>query len=318
MNVPSLSALTASESVVAPLVIFAYALIYLTSVVLAIKHRKTFPLEDSLMVMVIIGVFFTGLVYLSTIPIHATPISTVPSFPELAFTGAYLVFTAVLLVFRPAPTNRPERFLKEKATSISFKLVIFVLLPLAVVRILWRVSWADLGFSAGDVPGQLLAAAILILFLGGFNLLAGSAAAPIRKHQFSNKQVALGFGSAFLWNILEVGLVEEFFFRAFLQTRLVNALGSPLAGICVSSLLFGLAHMPGIYLRRGDMLGPLGEKPSLLNSVLYSVIMLSATGWFTGLLYWRTQSLLAPILVHAAVDAVAHTAEFIEGLRLRI
>jgi len=81
--------------------------------------------------------------------------------------------------------------------------------------------------------------------------------------------------------------------------------------------LFGLAHAPGIYLRRGDKLGPLGESPNALDTILYSVLVLGTTGWFTGLLYWRTQSLLAPILVHAAIDAVAHTAEFIEGLKLR-
>ena len=129
--------------------------------------------------------------------------------------------------------------------------------------------------------------------------------------------MALGLSIAFMWNIIEVGLVEEFFFRAFLQTRLINFLGSPLAGICLASLLFGLAHAPGIYLRSGDKLGPLGEHPSLLNSILYAIVVLSPTGWFTGLLFLRTQSLLAPILVHVAIDTVAHTAEFIEGLKIR-
>lgn len=78
--------------------------------------------------------------------------------------------------------------------------------------------------------------------------------------------------------------------------------------------MFSLAHASGIYLRRGDKHGLLGEQPSLLNSILYAILALSPTGWFTGLLFWRAQSLLAPVLVHAAVDAVAHTAEFIEGL----
>lgn len=85
----------------------------------------------------------------------------------------------------------------------------------------------------------------------------------------------------------------------------------------MASLLFGLAHAPGIYLRRGDQHGPLGEHPSLLDTILYAILALSPTGWFTGLLYFRTQSLLAPILVHSIVDAVAHTTEFIEGFRIQ-
>jgi membrane protease YdiL (CAAX protease family) len=120
-----------------------------------------------------------------------------------------------------------------------------------------------------------------------------------------------------LWNLLETGLVEEFYFRAFLQGRFTAYLGSAAAGICIASLLFGLAHAPGIYLRRGERHGPLGERPRLLETILYAILGLSPTGWFTGLLYWRCQSLLAPVLVHAAVDAVAHTAEFLEGLGIR-
>jgi len=298
-------------------IIIAYGILYIAAVILAIVRRKTFPLAESLTVMVIVGGVFTGLVYLATLPIKADPISEHPSSTELAFTIGYLCFVAFLLIVKPAPKNLPGQFLKEKIAAIAFKLLFFVLIPLAALRIFWRLPWANLGFSANHAPEQLLAAAVLMLFFGGFNYLAGSAAAPIRKHQFSGRQVALGLGIAFAWNMIETGLVEEFFFRAFLQTRLVNALGSPLAGICLTSLLFGLAHAPGIYLRRGDRLGPLGEKPSALDSILYSVIVLGPTGWFTGLLYWRTQSLLAPILVHAAIDAVAHTVEFIEGLKLR-
>ena len=297
------------------LIVVAYGVLYITALVLAVRQKRTFPLMESVMAVLIVGGGFTGLVYLATLPVNTTPITTKPSTAELAFTLGYLILTAVLLVFKPSP--RDENFLKEKLISIAFKPPVFVLIPLAVLRLVWNASWEDLGFSLGDVNGQLIAVAILIPLFGGFNFIAGSGAAPIRKGEFSGRWVALGLGLSFLWNILETGLVEEFFFRAFLQTRIVNALGSPFAGICLTSLLFGLAHAPGIYLRGGDKSGPLGEKPSLLNSILYTVIVLSPTGWFTGLLYLRTQSLLAPILVHAAIDAVAHAAEFIRAMTKR-
>ena len=299
------------------LTITPFGILYLVVILVAVLRRKQFPLAESLLVMVIVGVIFTGLVYVTTLPVKSMPVSTTTSPGEFVFTIGYLLFVTLLLVIKPPPSDLPERFLREKVAALLFKLLVFVLLPLAALQLFWGTPLPALGFSAGDVAGQCFAVAVLILLFGGFNFLFGSAAAPVRKRHFSGKQVAFGLSLAFVWNFLETGLVEEFFFRAFLQTRLIDALDSPLVGICLASLLFGLAHAPGIYLRRGDKRGPLGEKPALIDTLLYAVLVLSPTGWFTGLLYWRTQSLLAPVLVHAAIDAVAHTVEFIEGFRLR-
>ncbi len=294
-------------------VVLFYGAVYVCSFALAYIKRGTFPFSESAAVVGIIGIGFTGLVFLATLFIGSTPITIHPSASELFFTIGYLVLTAAVLLRRSATRRQPGQFWQEKFTTLTFKLSLFVLIPLASLKIIWQIRWSDLGFTPGDLPGQLLAALVLMILFGGFNLAAGSAAGPIRRRQFSRKQVLQGLATAFCWNILETGLVEEFFFRAFVQTMLINALGSALAGICLVSLLFGLAHAPGIYLRKGDERGPLGESPTLINSILYSVVVLSTTGWFSGLLYWRTQSLVAPILVHAAIDAVAHTVEFIEG-----
>lgn len=302
-----------------PLAVIAiYVSLYVLSLTVAVWQRKTFPLGDSIPVILIVGFGFTGLVYW-IVPQHVE----VPARPsietgELLFTIIYLIcISAFLVQGMPVPAPWKGHFLKEKLAVLGFKLLLFVLVPLAVLRIFWRVGWAELGFSAGDIPGQLLSAVLLILIIGGFNLLAGGGAEPLRKRHYSLRHTVFGLILAFAWNTLEVGLVEEFFFRAFLQGRIIGILDSPIAAISIASLLFGLAHVPGIYLRRGDKHGPLGEHPSLLNSILYGILTLSPTGWFTGLLYLRTQSLLAPILVHAAVDAVAHTSEFLEGLGIR-
>ncbi|MBI3168877.1 MAG: CPBP family intramembrane metalloprotease [Chloroflexi bacterium] len=277
------------------LIVIAYAVLFIASIWLAWRQGKTFPFSESIMVLLIVGVGFTGLVYLATLFLHTLPMQFDISSGELTFVISYVILVAILLVFKRTPEQWNGQFLKKKTADLLFKLAIFVGVPILALRMFWASSWESLGFSMGDAQGQLLAAVLLILFFGGFNLLVGSAAKPIRERRFSAKQAALGFGVALLWNILETGLVEEFFFRAFLQTRLIAALNSPLAGICLASLLFGLAHAPGIYLRKGDKSGPLGESPSLLNSILYTIVVLSPAGWFTGLLYWKTQSLLAPI-----------------------
>ena len=296
-------------------VVFIYAGIFLLCLALAVIRRKTFPLAETLTVTVIIGLGFTGLVYWIAPRHDAVPLRQDMEISELVFTLVYLGITAALLVRgAPVPRSWRDHFFKKHLATLGFKLVVFVLVPLAALRLIWHVDWADLGFAAGDVPAQLRAAVLLMLLFGGFNLIAGGAAAPIRKRQFAIGHIAGGMSLAFLWNLVEAGLVEEFYFRAFLQGRFTAFFDSPAAGICAASLLFGLAHAPGIYLRRGDRHGPLGEHPTLIDSILYTILGLSPTGWFTGLLYWRCQSLLAPILVHAAVDAVAHTAEFLEGL----
>lgn len=300
-------------------VVFIYAGIFLLSLVIAIGRRKTFPLTDTILVTLIVGLGFTGLVYwIAPHPGKITSSRTVNS-GELIFTIVYLIVTAILLIpGAPMPKSWKAHFIRKQIATLGFKLIVFVLVPLAALRLIWHTAWADLGFSSGNVAGQLRAAVVLILLFGGFNLLTGGAAAPIRKRQYGLGQIVSGMSLAFLWNVAEVGLVEEFFFRAFLQGRFTALFNSPVAGICLASLLFGLAHSPGIYLRRGDRHGPLGENPALTDAILYGVLGLSPTGWFTGLLYWRCQSLLAPVLVHAAVDAVAHTTEFLEGLGIRM
>lgn len=295
----------------------AYAILYLIALALAYWNRKSFPLGESLLAILIIGVGFTGVVYASTLWIKSTPIVEEVPASQFYFTLAYLALVAVLLVYKVTPQRWKDSFVKANFAELLFKLPVFVILPIILLRQFWNASWQSLGFSWGDVPGQLIVSVVLILLFGGFNLFAGSGAAPLRGGQFSGRQIALGVSITFLWNIIEVGLVEEFFFRGFIQTRMVNYTGSALAGICLASLLFGLAHAPGMYLRRGDKNGPLGEHPSLLNSVLYAILILSPAGWFTGLLYWKTQSLLAPVLLHAAIDTVVHASDFIAGLKLR-
>ncbi len=299
-------------------IVFIYAAIFLASLALAVVRHKTFPLAETLIVALIVGIVFTGLVYwIAPHPSNLLTRETV-SPAELIFTIVYLMVTAALLIRgAPVPNGWKAYFFKKGVATLVFKLVVFVLAPLVVMRLIWHTSWADLGFSAGNVGGQLKAAGVLILIFGGFNLIAGGAAAPIRKLLFQPGQIAGGMLLAFLWNLAETGLVEEFYFRAFLQGRFTAVLNSPAAGICAASLLFGLAHAPGIYLRRGDRHGPLGENPRLVDAILYAILGLSPTGWFTGLLYVRCQSLLAPALVHAAVDAVANTVEFLEGLGIR-
>ncbi len=102
-----------------------------------------------------------------------------------------------------------------------------------------------------------------------------------------------GLGS-FLLNYLEiflfVGLLEETFFRGFLQTLLSNRLQSWVAGQLAVSCLFGLFH--------------------ILHAPFPNwryVALATLAGWFYGSAFRKSGSLIASSLTHAAVDTAWRT-----------
>ena len=76
-----------------------------------------------------------------------------------------------------------------------------------------------------------------------------------------------------MWLLLEAGLVEEFFFRALVQSQLAAAFKSEVSGIVLMSLIFGLAHAPGFIFRHAGELEGLGPNPSALDAVAYSIVV---------------------------------------------
>jgi len=98
----------------------------------------------------------------------------------------------------------------------------------------------------------------------------------------------------FLLNFLEIflfiALLEELFFRGFLQSLLSRTLRSWVAGQVLVSVFFGLFH--------------------ILHAPFPNwryVALASVAGWFYGSAYRTTGSLMASSLVHAAVDTVWRT-----------
>ncbi len=89
---------------------------------------------------------------------------------------------------------------------------------------------------------------------------------------------------------LFVALLEELFFRCFLQTLLSNTFGSWVAGQIVVSCLFGLFH--------------------ILHAPFPNwryVALATIAGWFYGSAFRQGGNLMASALVHAAVDTIWRT-----------
>lgn len=94
------------------------------------------------------------------------------------------------------------------------------------------------------------------------------------------------FRGATGWQIaviaLLAGLGEEMLFRGIIQQGLQGWLG-PWPGLLLASFVFGAAH----WVSRTYM--------------IFACLM----GLYLGLLYWRTDNLLVPIIVHALYDFIA-------------
>ena len=117
----------------------------------------------------------------------------------------------------------------------------------------------------------------------------------------------------YIWITLEAGACEEFLFRAVLQTRLTAWFNSAWAGVIVTSLIFGLAHAPGLFMRGGP--GVDGWSTDPLQVIAHTIAVLSPIGLTFGLIYARTKSLLLVILLHGLVDVLPNLTEFVRFWR---
>jgi membrane protease YdiL (CAAX protease family) len=98
------------------------------------------------------------------------------------------------------------------------------------------------------------------------------------------------FCAAFLEIFLFIALLEELFFRGFLQTLISQNLQSARLGQILISCLFGLFH--------------------ILHAPFPNwryVVLATVAGWFYGSAFVKSGSLMASALTHAMVDTVWRT-----------
>ena len=115
--------------------------------------------------------------------------------------------------------------------------------------------------------------------------------------------------ASFVWIAIEAGLNEEFLYRAVLQARLSAWFGSAWTGVAVTSVLFGLAHAPGLFLRGGPEVDGWSTDP--LQVIAFTIATLAPLSLFLGFVYARTRSLLLVVLLHGLIDFLPHLPDFI-------
>ena len=257
------------------------------------------------------------------IPFTGVNKSTPNVIPALVF---LLFLITIYLTMGPEKINSAMHVYRSSPKlfailTLGQKITFFVLIPMLLLSRQFGLSPRDFGVQ-WNVRSWLAKRHVRILLgltsaLIVFQYYAGQAAAPIRDGHFSGRQLSIGLPLAYLWLLLEVGLVEEFFFRAVVQSRVAAYLKSDVSGVLIASLLFGLAHAPGLILRGGGVDSPVGSNPSALFAICYSVAVLSAAGLFLGIVWARTRNLFLVVMIHAAVDLLPNFSKFIETWGLR-
>jgi membrane protease YdiL (CAAX protease family) len=121
----------------------------------------------------------------------------------------------------------------------------------------------------------------------------------------------VGLPLCFLWLFFEAGLIEEFFYRSILQSRLSVLLRSPTGGIVVSALIFGLSHAPGLYLRGAESEG-IDEQLPLLFWSAYTIAFMSIAGIFLGIVWQRTRNLWVVMALHTMIDLLPNLGNFLK------
>jgi len=278
------------------------------------------------MELVIFGIAFPLLAWWASRRAEHLPINVHPTGGEMLAVVAYVLALSVYLAFGPQAIDSwlPQNWIASDRIrffiTLSKKLLVFVALPLAIFGLAWRYSGRDFGFQT-DGLRELGRTHLPIVLVGScavlvFNYFLGGAAAPLREGKFSALQLVAGIPLCFIWLTIEAGLVEEFFFRAFLQTRLSAWFRSEITGVVLMSMIFGLAHAPGFIFRHAGAVEGLGANPTALDAVAYSITTLAISGVFFGIIWARTKNLFALVLIHAAADLFPNLSDFVKTLGL--
>jgi membrane protease YdiL (CAAX protease family) len=299
--------------------------LYLAS--LAVLSRvPDFQIGDAMVELVLFGLVLPLIAWATARRSPTLPITVRRSGSEVLLVVGLLIALAVYLVHGPQGIDALLPAAWSASPRIHFcvmlakKLIVFVLLPFAAFRVLFGYRWRDFGVQFAGLRelarGHLAVVLSLSAVILAFQYFLGGAARPLREGQFDARQLIIALPLCFIWLAVEAGLVEEFFFRAVVQTRLTAWFKSEVTGVALMALVFGLAHAPGFIFRGAGEVEGLGPHPGMLDAVAYAIVVLAPGAIVFGVVWARTRNLLAVMIIHAAADLLPNLGAFIETWRV--
>jgi len=230
----------------------------------------------------------------------------------LLWIAGFLAFKGQLLDLL-TPSGADAR-LKETFNTL-LKLAAFVVVPaVLIVRRGW--GWAQAGRPTAPARSRAMPFLVVAIAAVAVQYFLGSQFHKLLDGTYAGRHLALGATFCLLWMSIEAGLVEEFFFRWFLQSRLAAWTRSQVAAVLIGALIFGLAHAPGIVMRGAGAVEGLGDHPSLGTTLAYVITTQGLAGIVFGVLWARTRSFVLLVLLHGFFDALSNTAAFMDTWRL--
>jgi membrane protease YdiL (CAAX protease family) len=301
--------------------VVTFLLLYACSLAVLLRN-KNFELNGALIVLVLFGIIFPGLAWLATVRAAPLSISVRPSPREMFTLVGCVLALSIYLVGGPQwiDNHLPGMWIDSAQSkfliTLTKKLVVFVAIPFGIFHFAFDYRLRDFGLQREGLRALCGNHLAVVLVVGGtllaFQYFLGGASAPLREGKFSTHQLLLGLPLCFMWLVIEVGLVEEFFFRALVQSRLSAWFKSEVTGVVLMSLVFGLAHAPGFIFRQAGSVEGLGANPGALDATAYSIAVLAVSGILFGVVWARTKNLFALMLLHAAGDLLPNFASFIK------
>ena len=293
----------------------SYALVYAGSL-LALSGQPDFSIVEPVFVLAVLGIIFPLLAFFLTRDARMPePVISKPK-QELSATLLYLALFALGILgygFTEIKAAVPDEPMQSAALLVT-KLLSMVIIPVALLGLFGH-RWRDLLAFRWETKKHWRALLGIGIALFAFQAVFGRGLTTLNTLHPSATTLAWTIPACFVWLIFEVGFCEEVPFRVILQSRLSAVLNSELAAILFASLLFGLAHAPGLYLRGASVMEGADAHPTLLWAIAYSIAIISPAGILFGVLWSRTRSLGLLVVLHALIDLLPNLAEFIENWR---
>lgn len=263
------------------------------------------------LVFVVFGLVLSAIAWALTRKSDPPPIPIARPGLELAAVLGFLVVYAVAFLgwgmgaVREAIPAGPA----QEVAVLTLKLAVHVAAP-ALLLALLGAQLRPLFESGVGRRGFWPTLVVLSVLLLGLLCVVSPSLKDIAALHPAATTLAWAVPATFVWMVVEAGLTEEFLFRAVLQTRLSAVLRSETGAVVIGALLFGLAHVPGLFLR-GEP-GTDGYSTDLFQVIAYAVGTLTPIALLFGLIWARTRSLLLVVLLHAMVDVLPNTSEFLK------
>ena len=304
---------TRNRVLIGGLIIYACAFVILL-------RKKSFDASGAIVVLIVFGIVFPLIAWIATRRAIPLSISVNSGKTELIILVGYILVLSVYLVGGPQwidqhlPYSWIDSARAKFFISLAKKLIVFVAIPFAIFRFSFGYRLRDFGIQGKGLEALHRSHLPVVLVVGGaflaFQYFLSGGGAAFRHGHFTPYQLLLGLPLCFIWLFVEAGLVEEFFFRALIQSHFAAALKSEVGGTVLMSLTFGLAHAPGFIFRHAGEVEGLGANPSALDAVAYSIVVLAISGVTFGVIWARTKNLFALMLIHAAGDLLPNFAGF--------